>query len=215
MSAWKAWLIGGFVVYGLFKISFGSGGEVEKPMEKNEDLVMELIFDRCLAAIRKGSAPFEGLATGSASRDSRFVAARAVSGEVVEVISPRYVGRWTLGEDGRRICGVERAGLTAEEKEAHPARLVVEDEGFLARLDEKARAEGFLTERIAARVSGSAPGFWSSEAPNRWRAWGPRGGDPWMAISLYGRPETDGRGGAEIDMFRIVLSEGEAAPPAP
>lgn len=130
------------------------------PIEENEPLVMRIIFEDCLGYIRHGRTPFQGLATRPASREAiDTIPRRAPDREkAVELLSPRYVASW--GQDGHgRHCLIRT--VWQAEPDARPMRLGVRSEGFLQRVDARARAEGLTSSGMADAFTPISVSSWS------------------------------------------------------
>lgn len=129
-------------------------------IEENEPLVMRIIFEDCLGYIRHGRTPFRGLATRPASRVAIDTIPRRAPDrdKAVELLSPRYVASW--GQDGNgRHCLIHT--VRQAEPDARPIRLGVRGEGFLQRVDARARAEGLTTSGVAEAFTPVSVSFWS------------------------------------------------------
>lgn len=130
------------------------------PMERNEALVMRLIFEDCLGYVRHGRTPFKGLPTHPASQEAidGLPGAMPDRGRAVELLSQRYVASW--GEDAdARHCYI---GTVFSAVEAGvPARLGVPAAGFLERVTARAAAEGLRNAAVADRFSPLATSYWS------------------------------------------------------
>lgn len=113
-------------------------------IEANEPLVMRLIFEDCLGYVRHGRTPFQGLPTRPASKeaDEAFPRAMVNRDQIVELLSPRYAAAW--GEDQTYRYCILRPVI--ENQHANPGLLGVRPQGFVARVTERAVAQG-LTDR--------------------------------------------------------------------
>ncbi|CAA2136458.1 hypothetical protein [Methylobacterium bullatum] len=130
------------------------------PIEENEPLVMRIIFEDCLGYIRHGRTPFQGLATRPASREAiDTIPSRAPDREkAVELLSPRYVASW--GQDGNgRHCLIRT--IWQAEHDTRPVRLGVASDGFLQRVDARARAEGLTSSGMADAFTPISVSSWS------------------------------------------------------
>ncbi|MBO1018498.1 hypothetical protein IPV08_00755 [Methylobacterium sp. SD274] len=130
------------------------------PIEENEPLVMRIIFEDCLGYIRHGRTPFRGLATRPASREAiDTIPHRAPDREkAVELLSPRYVASWGQDNNGRH-CLIRT--VWQAEPDARPMRLGVRSEGFLQRVDARARAEGLTSSGMADAFTPISVSSWS------------------------------------------------------
>ena len=123
----------------------------EVAIERNEPLAMRLIFDDCLAFARDGKPPFEGLKRGPVPRDvldglSRPADFVGPNAQTTYVVSRRYVAIWGIDPWRRAFCTVQTP-FGAEE----PGRLGIDPRTFLARVVDRAKAEG-LTEIYGAEA---------------------------------------------------------------
>ena len=108
-------------------------------------MVMRLIFDDCLGYVRHGRTPFQGLATRPASQVAaeHFPALMPNREQIVELLSPRYAAAWGEDQD-YRYCILRT--IFDDLPSRGPGLLGVRPPGFVARVTERAVAEGF-TER--------------------------------------------------------------------
>lgn len=114
-------------------------------IEENEPLALQIAFEDCLGFVRDDLEPFTRLDTAPAGPQAIDSLSSMMSRQnVVQVISPRYVGSW--GErDGRRYCALNTVWNDAGEQVGE-AVLGVDPENFLSSVSKRADALG-LTER--------------------------------------------------------------------
>ncbi|MCR0985067.1 hypothetical protein [Roseomonas populi] len=129
-------------------------------LEKNEPLVMRIIFEDCLGYVRAGRTPFGGLPTGPATAEAiRGLPLRMPDRErAVQLLSPRYVASWGEDENGRH-CYV--GSDFAAGQVGAPGLLGVPAKGFLGRVTARAAAEGMTEAGVADGFSPLATSYWS------------------------------------------------------
>ena len=129
-------------------------------VERNEPLVMRIIFEDCLGYVRAGRMPFAGLPTrpATATAIARLPAQMPDRDRAVELLSPRYTASW--GEDANgRHCYV---GSSYEADQAGlPGLLGAPERGFLQRVTARATAEGLTENGVANELSTLALSYWS------------------------------------------------------
>lgn len=164
-------------------------------LEKNEPLVMRIIFEDCFGYVREGRVPFAGLLTRPASADAiAQLPSRMPDRErAVEFLSPRYVASW--GEDANgRHCYVGTVLLAVQR--GMPGLLGVPVKGFLGRVTARATAEGLRDAVVADAFSPLGLSSWSESATGH--DTGP--GRP-VSFSLIATTPADARGVAEAGLI--------------
>ena len=126
----------------------------------DEPLVMQIIFEDCLGYVRRGSTPFQGLATrpAAAAGIEQLPARMPNRDKAVELLSPRYLASWGEDADSRHChVGVVFAAVEA----GAPVRLGVRAAGFLQRVTRRATDEGLRDALVADELSPLAISTWS------------------------------------------------------
>lgn len=128
-------------------------------IERNEALVMRIVFDDCLGYIRDGKQPFDGVGTFPLVREEVVrgpPAHMTVRREVVHLINQRYQAAWGEDTTGLRFCLVF-TDITADD----PMQLGVDPWGFLARVTERAAREGLTEALVGNEFSPIEMSVWS------------------------------------------------------
>jgi hypothetical protein len=138
----------------------GLAGLATVPARADEALVMRLIFEDCLGYVRHGRTPFAGLATRPAPPAviAELPARMPDRDKAVELLSPRYVASW--GADAMARHCMVRTVFEAVQAGA-PAKLGVKAEGFVSRVDARAKAAGLTQAETAEHFSPIASNLWS------------------------------------------------------
>jgi hypothetical protein len=181
----------------------GLAGLATVPARADEALVMRLIFEDCLGYVRHGRTPFAGLATRPAPPAviAELPARMPDRDKAVELLSPRYVASW--GADAMARHCMVRTVFEAVQAGA-PAKLGVKAEGFVSRVDARAKAAGLTQAETAEHFSPIASNLWSE--PGTGHESGPL--RP-VSLSLLATTPPDADGIADAGLFVM------ADPPLP
>jgi hypothetical protein len=166
-------------------------------LEKNEPLVMRIIFEDCLGYVRQGRMPFRNLPTRPASAEViEGLPSRMPDRErSVELLSLRYVASW--GEDANgRHCTV--GPVLAAVQAGAPGLLGVPVKGFLGRVTARAVAEGLRVAEVADSFSPLGLSSWSELATGH-----DSGPMRPVSFSLVATTPADARGIAEAGLIAM------------
>lgn len=164
-------------------------------IERNEALVMRIMFEDCLGYVRRGQMPFGGLKTRPARAKVIETLPALMPGRerAVELLSPRYVASWGQDTNGRH-CYV---GSSFEAVAAGARALLgVPVQGFLERVTTRAAAEGLTAVGVADEFSPLSTSFWSE--PETGHDSGP--GRP-VSVSLMATTAPDADGIADAGLI--------------
>ncbi|MDU7519938.1 MAG: hypothetical protein E7K72_00860 [Roseomonas mucosa] len=164
-------------------------------LQRDEPLVMRIIFEDCLGYVRVGRTPFAGLPTrpATAAAVGRLPARMPDRDRAIELLSPRYTASW--GEDANgRHCYV---GSSYEADQAGlPGLLGAPVRGFLKRVTARATAEGLTQNGVADELSTLSTSYWSEPETGHDR--GP--GRP-VSVSLMATTGPDASGIADAGLI--------------
>jgi len=164
-------------------------------VQRNEPLVMRIIFEDCLGYVRAGRTPFAGLPTRPASSAAieRLPTRMPDRERAVELLSPRYTASWAEDANGRH-CYV---GSSYEADQAGlPGLLGAPVRGFLKRVTTRATAEGLTQNGVADELSTLSTSYWSEPETGH-----DRGAGRPVSVSLMATTGPDASGIADVGLI--------------